>query len=63
MGFLRLHDLGSKERHRGYYAQLRSSGGGTVLLHLHELGNTEHYNATLQCIIFINLSLHLTGLL
>ncbi len=58
-----VRELGSAERHKSYYAQLRSSGGGTVLLHLHELGNTEHYNATLQCIIFINLSLHLTGLL
>ena len=58
-----VRDLGSKERHKGYYAQLRSSGGGTVFLRLHDLGNTEHYNATLQYIIFINLSLHVSGLL
>ena len=63
MGFLRLRDLGRKERHKGYYAQLRSSGGAMVFLHLHELGSTERHNATLQCIISINLSLHLSGLL
>ena len=63
MGFLRLRDLGSKERHKGYYAQLRSSGGGMGFLRLPDLGSTESHKATLQCIIFINLSLHLSGLL
>ena len=58
-----VRELGSTERHKGYYAQLRSSGGAMGFLRLRDLGSKERHKATLQCIIFINLSLHLTGLL
>lgn len=58
-----VRELGSTERHKGYYAQLRSSGGVMGFLRLRDLGSKERHNATLQCIISTILSRLLSGLL
>ena len=38
-----VRELGSTERHKGYYAQLRSSGGTMGFLCLRDLGSKERH--------------------